>query len=137
MSTFDQVRADLQAAASPAKAQASLRFFKTGPGDYGEGDHFIGVTVPEQRKIARLHRQLPLADTKQLVQSPIHEERLTGLFILIEHFRRVSTEVQKEIYDFYLANTARINNWDLVDSSAEYSVGPWLAPKDRSVLAKL
>jgi 3-methyladenine DNA glycosylase AlkD len=131
------LRRDLRAVATPAKAQASAWFFKTGPGQYAEGDQFIGVTVPEQRVIAKRYRDLPLEQTEQLVTSPIHEERLTGLIILVAQYERGDEAVRREIYNFYLSHTAHINNWDLVDSSAELIVGPYLQDRDRSILMKL
>ncbi len=137
MSSLANLRAELKALGSPAKAKASAWFFKTGPGQYGEGDIFAGVTVPEQRKLARGYRDLPLGDVKQLLESAVHEERLTALIILVEQFRRADESAQELIYEFYLAHTARVNNWDLVDSSAAYIVGPWLEQRDKSILVKL
>jgi 3-methyladenine DNA glycosylase AlkD len=132
------VLADLHTAADPAKAVLSASFFKTGPGQYGEGDTFIGVTVPRQRAIAaKYFRDLSLDETIQLLKGPIHEQRLTALIILVEKFNRADSVVQDQIYALYLENTAYINNWDLVDASASYIVGPYLEHRDRSILMTL
>lgn len=126
------VVSDLQKLVSPAKAKASACFFKTGPGQYGEGDVFIGVTVPEQRIVAKKYKDLSLIEIEKLLESPIHEHRLTGLIIL------AGKRLSKVLFDFYLAHTDCVNNWDLVDSSASYIVGEWLVDKkDRSILYKL
>src|SRR5690554_4419878 len=92
----------LQAVATPEKAKASAWFFKSGPGQYAQGDKFLGVTVPEQRKIAKRFKDLPLAEVEKLVTSPWHEERLTGLFILVGQYQRGDTANKKDIYDFYI-----------------------------------
>ncbi len=137
METLSDLKAALRKTATPEKAKASAWFFKTGPGQYGEGDQFIGVTVPEQRKVAREFKDLPLSEVEQLLESPIHEERLVALFILVNQFQKADPKIKKEIYDFYLANTDEVNNWDLVDSSAGYIVGTYLLDKPRDVLYKL
>lgn len=122
---------------SPEKAVASQRFFKVADGQYGAGDVFIGVTVPEIRKTIVAYRSLPLSSAEILLQSPIHEERLAALLILVWQFTTGDVRVRKQIYDFYLTHTKWVNNWDLVDSSAEYIVGPWLQDKDKQVLVTL
>lgn len=129
----------LRAIATPAKAQSSSWFFKSGPGQYGEGDKFLGVTVPEQRKVAKQFKDLSIIETEKLVTSPWHEERLTGLIILVGQYKKADAANQKAIYDFYLSHTKSINNWDLVDSSAEFIVGPYLSdrPDKVKVLTKL
>ena len=137
MSKLSELRDQLHALGSPEKAKASQWFFKNGPGEYGEGDQFIGVSVPEQRRVAKQFLDLPLADAETLLQSPFHEERLVALIILVSQFQHSDQPTQKVIYDFYLSHTDRVNNWDLVDSSAEYIVGPWLQDKDKSILTKL
>jgi len=131
------VIADLQNVGSPLKAEHSLRFFRTGPGEYGEGDQFIGVTVPEQRKIARRYRDLPISEVSILLKHPIHECRLTALFILTDRFKRGSDQEKETIAELYLQNTRYVNNWDLVDSSAHFILGPWLETRDRSLLDQL
>lgn len=125
------VQTDLQKLSSPAKAKSSAWFFKTGKGQYGEGDVFIGVTVPEQRIVAKKYKDISLLEIEKLLKSSIHEHRLTGLLILAQK------KLSKEIYDFYLAHTDCVNNWDLVDSSASYIVGEWLVDKNRNILYEL
>jgi 3-methyladenine DNA glycosylase AlkD len=134
---LEELRSELHKLASPRRAQASAWFFKTGPGQYGEGDRFIGVTVPEQRSLAKRYKDLSLADTKSLLHSKIHEERLLALFILVGQFEKADQTRRKKIYDFYLSNTKFVNNWDLVDSSAPYIVGSYLDEKPKDILRKL
>ena len=133
--------AALQVASSPEKAKASAWFFKTGPGQYGEGDQFIGITVPEQRKVARQFRALPLSEIAKLLASPIHEYRLTALFILVGRYQKAKKSAESEwpYVDFYLGHLESVNNWDLVDSSASYILGDWVVchPEDRSIIIKL
>lgn len=129
--------ADLKSLINPEKAAFLPKFFKTGPGQYGEGDQFIGVVVPNQRKIAKKYKNLPLAEIQKLIISPIHEHRLTSLFILVHQFQKGDGNKQKEIYEFYLKNKHQVNNWDLVDSSAHKIVGAYLLNKDRSILYEL
>lgn len=131
------VRAALKKEATPGRAAASRRFFKTGKGQYGEGDRFIGVTVPTQRKVARAFQDLPLKQALLLLQSPVHEERLTALFILVRQYQRGTLEAKAQIVKAYLRHTRRVNNWDLVDSSAPHILGHWLLDKDRSLLLEL
>lgn len=129
----------LRLVATPKKAKANAWFFKSGPGEYAEGDKFLGVTVPEQRKIAKQHKDLSLSEVKKLVTSSWHEERLTGLFILVDQFKHGDEKARAQIYKFYLNHTGSINNWDLVDSSASYIVGPYLEnlSEKMKVLTKL
>ncbi len=135
MTARDVSRA-LAALGSADKAKQSMRFFKTGPGQYGEGDRFIGVTVPEQRKIARAFAALDAKELQMLLQSPLHEERLTGLFILVRQFEKARRDPERQtaLYQLYLANLAHVNNWDLVDSSAPQIVGAYLMNRDRAPL---
>lgn len=120
------------------RAKNSVWFFKTGPGQYGEGDVFIGVTVPSLRKLSRAYAGLSLVDIETLLHSREHEFRLLALFILVGQFRKAkSDEVRETIYDFYLANTKWINNWDLVDSSAGYIVGEFLKDRSKKILTTL
>lgn len=138
MATTADVRHDLARLADPRRAEASSRFLQMTPGGYGEGDRTIGVPVPEQRRVAaRYWRDLSLAATAELLAGGVHEERLTSLFILVRKFAKGDEEERGRIFRLVLANTGRINNWDLVDSSAPYIVGPWLIDKDRSVLDRL
>lgn len=132
-----ELKKELEKEADPKKAKSYAMFFKTGKGEYGEGDKFLGITVPIQRKTARKYKDLPLKDAVKLLTSSFHEYRLTALFILIYHFEKADGVVRKEIADIYLKNTKYINNWDLVDSSAPQILGAYLLDKDRSVLYKL
>ncbi len=129
----------LKAKGSAAKAKSSSWFFKTGPGQYGEGDIFWGVTVPEQRAIAKQFMQLPLEQLQILLNNKIHEQRLTALLILTYQFAKANETEQKKIYAFYLKNTKRINNWDLVDASARDIVGKYLIAhkSERKILYQL
>jgi len=124
--TAAHVIAALQAQAEPARAKTYQWFFKTGPGQYGEGDIFIGVTVPKQRAIAKQFRQLPLTEIATLLRSKIHEHRLTALHILVLQFAKADASTQTKLYRFYLSKRRHINNWDLVDASAPYIVGTYL-----------
>lgn len=137
--TSSDVSKALRTVATVERAKAGRWFFKTGPGQYGEGDQFLGVTVPDQRKIARQFKNLPLKEVEKLFTSPWHEERLTGIFILISQFKRGDEKTKKTIYDFYISNIKYVNNWDLVDSSAGYIVGTWLGgqPDKMKVLTRL
>lgn len=132
-----KIRDDLRAAANPDDALFLQRYFKTGPGEYGEGDVFIGIRVPVIRKIAAAHKDLPLDDTLDLLRSPIHEDRMVALMILVRQMRSKDHDVRRAIYEAYLANTRYINNWDLVDTSAEYIVGAWLQERSRAPLRRL
>lgn len=128
---------DLEKLADPEKAKVLSRFFKTGKGEYGEGDVFLGVKVPGQRKVAAKYKDIALEDVQVLLNSKIHEHRLTSLFILVAKYKKADSKREKEIVDFYLKNTKNINNWDLVDSSAPYILGNYLLDKDKSILYKL
>lgn len=133
------VRQALLEIADPERAKSSLRFFKTGQGEYGEGDTFIGVTVPDQRQVAKQFRDLELDQIQKLIHDPAHECRLTGVFILVDRFKKIKSQVLRgELCEFLLANMEGINNWDLVDSSAPQIVGQYLLKeKDRSLLLRL
>lgn len=132
------IRTALESKGSPAKAAASARFFKTGPGQYGEGDAFLGVTVPEQRAIAKRFADASFGDLEAMLADPIHEMRLTALLILALRFKKADEDGKKAIADFYLRHLDGVNNWDLVDSSAPQILGAWLlGKKDRSVLYRL
>jgi 3-methyladenine DNA glycosylase AlkD len=119
------------------KAADLQRFFKTGPGEYAEGDRFLGVTVPKQRAIARQFAELPLTELRKLLRSRLHEERLTALLIMVQQYRRGSTVARERLYRTYLRHTRFINNWDLVDSSAVHILGPHIAKAPRPLLRKL
>jgi 3-methyladenine DNA glycosylase AlkD len=135
--TRRQLERDLIAAADPHRAAHSQSFFKTGKGQYGEGDRFLGITVPVQRKIALRYVALPLDDITRLLGSPIHEFRYAALEILVAQYRRGDDALRGRIYEFYLSHTDRVNNWDLVDTSAPYIVGEHLKARPRRVLDQL
>jgi 3-methyladenine DNA glycosylase AlkD len=132
------VRSALRQFASPARAAGVSRFFKTGKGEYGEGDRFLGATVGEQRSIARQYRTLPLLEIDALLTSQIHEERLTALLILVHQFEKAADErTRARIARLYLKRLRYVNNWDLIDTSADPILGGWLADKERSLLDRL
>jgi len=137
MAGIETIRKEIKRLADPEKAKILQRFFKTGPGQYGEGDVFAGITVPVTRKLVRKYCDLPLGDAAELLKSPIHEERLLALLILVEKARRGDDATRKRIYGLYLKNTRTINSWDLVDLSAEHIVGAWLAGGNREKLYRL
>ncbi len=122
---ISEIKQELHHHANPTKAKILQRFFKTGQGEYGEGDIFLGVVVPETRKIAKKYTSLTFPEILTLLQSKIHEERLTALLILVEQYQK-NLEKRKKIFDFYLENIPHINNWDLVDLSADKIVGRFL-----------
>ena len=121
--------------ADPARGKLLLGFFKTGPGEYGEGDRFLGLRVPDVRRVAREFRTLPLTDIRKLLASKWHEERLLALVILVHQYERGDN--CEAIYRLYLASTKHINNWDLVDVSAPRIVGAHLSDRDRAPLYRL
>ena len=123
--------------ANPERARISQRFFKTGPGEYGEGDQFIGLTVPQIRRLAHQYRHLSPIATQQLLQSPLHEERLLALVILVDAFAAADSLGQAQIYKIYRQSTRFINNWDLVDTSAPQIVGAFLWKRSRAPLRQL
>lgn len=137
--TAKEIQKQLEAVSTPEKRDFLPYFFKTGKGQYGEGDKFIGVVVPDIRKIAKTNKALPLKEVEKLLNNEYHECRMCALMILIEHFRKAKNdEERKGIVDFYLSYTQRINNWDLVDLSCRDIVGMYLLDKeDRSILYKL
>ena len=131
-----EIKKELRLYAKNEKALILSRFFKTGKGEYGEGDQFIGITVPDQRKIAKKHTENASNETIiSLLDSPIHEERLTGILILCNKFNdSIKQHEEKQWVDLYLKKANRINNWDLVDVSAHIILGKWLEDKDRAIL---
>lgn len=120
------VISDLRAERNPEKGTFLQRFFKTGKGQYAEGDIFWGITVPVQRAIAQKYKELPLSEVSTLITSPIHEQRLTGLLILTYAFSKASQEKQREIFEFYFAHRKWVNNWDLVDVTTPKIVGEYI-----------
>ena len=131
------IKKELNKIQDPEKAKILLKFFKTGKGQYGEGDVFLGIKVPEQRKIAKKYSGILLDDIDHLLKSNIHEFRLTSLLILVLKYRKEDFNGKKEIVDFYFSHMENINNWDLVDSSAPYILGDFLLDKDKSILYRL
>ncbi len=131
------VRRALNDLANPTIAEHSQRFFKTGPGEYGEGDIFLGIRVPVLRKLVVKLRELPLDETWHVLESPLHEERLFALLMLVRKFNQGDAEVKQAIYQRYLKHTQHINNWDLVDSSAHHIVGAHLKTRSRQPLYEL
>ncbi len=136
---LNQLKKDMQKLANSDKAKDLSRFFKTGKDQYGEGDIFLGVSVPDQRKTAKKYLNLSLDGIQELLSSKVHEHRLTSLFILISKFEKGNNKLKKEIFDFYLQNTKNINNWDLVDLSAPKISGAYMLdnPKEKKILYKL
>jgi hypothetical protein len=135
--TASSIRNDLRSLGSAEKAQHSSRFFKTGRGEYGEGDRFLGIPVPVIRKSVRKYKDAPVRTIMSFVRSPYHEERLFGILSLVDRYRRGDDESKKSIFDLYLDNTSYINNWDLVDSSAHFIVGPYLQEGSRKIIYRL
>jgi 3-methyladenine DNA glycosylase AlkD len=131
------IHAKLHALGNPQQAQVLRRYFKTGPGEYGEGDVFVGMRVPELRKLAKEYRSLSISETVRLLQSPVHEARLLALLIFIRNYAGGDVAVREMIFDEYLRNTRFINNWDLVDVSAEHIVGAHLKNGGRDRLQVL
>jgi len=135
--TVIAVRAALRACANARDAKVLQWFFKTGPGEYGEGDVFIGVRVPTLRKLVREFAAADESVVQELLASPTHEERLLALLILVDQFEKGADKDRARIHRFYLEHTDRINNWDLVDSSAPGIVGAWLLNRSRTGLDRL
>jgi len=133
--TVIEVKKELLKLADKKKAELLQGFFKTGRGEYGEGDIFLGIVVPEQRKVAKKYKDIDLNVIQELLNSKFHEHRLVALLILVEKYQK--DDSKKEIVDFYLKNTANINNWDLVDLTAHKILGEYLQDKDRDLLFKL
>jgi 3-methyladenine DNA glycosylase AlkD len=132
-----EVKAEIRSFENSSKAKFLQRFFKTGKGEYAEGDIFLGITVPVSRSLAKKFSGLSIDDSFSLLKSKLHEERLIALFIITHHFEKSPNEKQKDIIDKYLAHTKYINNWDLVDSSAYKILGKYLLDKPKDILFKL
>ncbi len=139
MMTLEKTRQSLRKQADPPKAALLQRYFKTGPGEYGEGDRFIGVVVPQIREVARNAKGLALKDVARLISSPIHEERLLGLLLLVSAFEDGGPSVQSQIVPIYLKylKKGHINNWDLIDLSCHEILGPYLLNGPKDILFKL
>ena len=136
MESYD-IRSKLQKLGNKQKAIVLQRFFKTGTGEYGEGDIFLGVRVPEVRKLAKEYKDIRISDVRKLMESPIHEERLLALLIFVIKYSKGNDLVKRRVYELYLKNTRHINNWDLVDLSAEKIVGDYLMDKSKKPLYNL
>ena len=136
--SINELKKDLKKLASPTKAKTFARFFKTGKGEYGEGDIFLGLTTPQVRTIVKKYKDLSLKELEQLLHSKIHEHRSVSLSILVNQYQKVDKDLKKKIYFVYLKNTDFINNWDLVDISAPKIVGDYLLDKknERKILYK-
>jgi 3-methyladenine DNA glycosylase AlkD len=137
MTNLNDFKKDFKKLSRPADAKILQRFFKTGPGEYGEGDVFAGIKAPPCRELAKKYKDLSFSDLQKLIRSPIHEERSIALMILSLQFKNAEEVQQTKIYKFYFKNVKGINNWDLVDGSAPYIVGPYLEERDRKILYKL
>lgn len=135
---FNQLEEDLQKSANPEKAVTWKRFFKTGPGQYSEQEIFLGIMVPQLRKLAKTYHNLAFEHIKQLLYSPIHEERLLSLLILVQNFQKnkENGKISKKIYSFLVKNIKQVNNWALVDFIVWNIVGPYLQDKPKDILYK-
>jgi 3-methyladenine DNA glycosylase AlkD len=136
-STLASARAALRAKADPARAASVARFFRTGPGAYGEGDVFLGVTMPQVRAVARAHRDLPLAALAGLLASKLHEERMLAVVVLADRAARAEPSEADALARFYVKHLDGINNWDLVDVSAPHVLGPYFLDRSRAPLHRL
>ena len=135
--TLNNLKKDLKKLANPKRAKVNQWFFKTGKGEYGEGDIFIGLTMPDARKIAKRYIHLPIKEVEHLLHSKIHEHRMVALVIWTYQFEKADNKTQEKIYKAYLKNTKWINNWDLVDVTTPGIVGMFLLDKDRKILYDL
>jgi len=127
----------LQALSDAEKREIFPKFFKAGKGEYGEGDRFLGVTVPNIRAIAKLHKDISIEEIRELIQSEWHEVRLCALIIMVEKSKKKDEALRKELFNLYLSQTDRINNWDLVDLSCRFIIGEYLLDKSRDILYQL
>jgi 3-methyladenine DNA glycosylase AlkD len=132
-----ELRIKIKSLGSVEVAKTMQWFFKTGKGEYGEGDVFVGLKVPVQRKLAREFQDLSLNDLKVLLGSPVHEERLISLLILVDKFEKADDKEREKYFSFYMKNRKSVNNWDLVDLSAPKIAGKYLLNRDKSILLKL
>ena len=137
MHKAETIKKELKKIADKDKAIQLSRFFKTGKGEYGEGDLFIGIKVPDQRKIAKLFTNTELLEIEKLLDDPVHECRLTALLILIDKYKNADENFKEKIVEFYLSKTPRINNWDLVDLSAPQIIGNFYFNREKDRLYKL
>jgi len=135
---LEKLKKEFSKLANPEKARILEKFFKTQKGEYAEGDNFLGIIVPEQRKLVKKYgHSLSLEEIQELLNTKIHEYRLTALLILLKQYQKADEKIKKQIFDFYLKNTRNINNWDLVDLSSRDILGNYLLDKDKSILYRL
>jgi len=134
---LNQAKEELKKYSNKEKAKILQRFFKTGRGEYGEGDIFLGVVVPDIRKVAKQYRSLNREETISLLKSPFHEERMLALLILVQQYTQGAAAAKKEVYESYLNHTRYINNWDMVDLTAGRIVGAYLMDKNKKILYTL
>ena len=137
MTQLDKLHRAVRQQSDPKRARALRGYFKTGKGEYGEGDVFYGLTVPKSRTLAKRFRDLDLASLRNLLSSAVHEERLIALLVLVEQFKAGDESARKKIAEFYLRNLRGVNNWDLVDLSAHKILGEYLLDKPKTILRKL
>ena len=137
MKSIDLLRKDLKKKSSRSKAKVLQGFFKTGEGEYGEGDIFLGITVPNSREIAKKYSKIDIYTIQELLNSKVHEERLIALLILANNYKKASEEQKYQILSYYLKNTKQINNWDLVDLTADKILGEYLLNKPKDILYQL
>ncbi len=133
----DFFKKDLRKYADPTKAEILQRFFKTGKGEYGSGDIFLGISVPQQRQIAMKYRDMPLAEVAKLLREKIHEYRLSALILLVDKYKKGDEKLKRQIVEIYFSNLKYVNNWDLVDLSAPYILGDFFLRGNRGYLDKL
>ena len=131
------ITSELQALSNAEKREIFPRFFKTGKGEYGEGDRFLGVTVPNIRAISKQYKNISLNEIRELIQSEWHEVRLCALLIMVEKSKKKDETLRQQLFDLYLSQTDRINNWDLVDLSCRFIVGEYLLDRSRDILYQL
>ena len=131
------ITSELQALSDDEKREIFPKFFKAGKGEYGEGDRFLGVTVPNIRAIAKQYKNISLNEIRELMQSEWHEVRLCALLIMVEKSKKKDETLRQQLFDLYLSQTDRINNWDLVDLSCRFIVGEYLLDKSRDILYQL
>ena len=134
---LENLRSEMKKLSNQEKAKLYSGYFKTGKGEYGEGDVFIGLTVPEQRTLSKEYKDLSLGDIRKLLKSGIHEERLTGLLVLVLQYKKADEKLKGRIVEMYLSNIKSINNWDLVDLSAPNILGDYFLKRERSFIYKL
>jgi 3-methyladenine DNA glycosylase AlkD len=137
MTPLSRIKTELENLGDLEKKEKLQKYFKTGKGEYGEGDIFLWISVGEQRKIAKRYRELEIQSVEKLLHSKIHEYRLVALLILVEKFKKANQDERKNIVELYLNNTEWINNWDLVDLSAHKILGEYLKNKTKTILYNL